>query len=231
MAVTTATFTGDGSTSDFVYGFNLEGSFNTVKVGTKTVDEPDYTLQVEGTDYLHIPATKTISFLSTSTPANGVQGLITRSTSRERTRINFIDGSTLTPDVLNNDAERSATVDEEVEDRVVQTRSSEPLVAQMPTVGTPKTLDMGIAADLLILQGKVDGTREAIYIVTVPAEGETVQTAGMAIGTGAAFAPELRFELNSDPTKIDLTMVTANGFVAWTQIKMTPLQLPITANL
>lgn len=232
MPVTSDPFTGDGATVDFFYTFDLEGSFNAVKVGTKTVDEPNYTLAVEGAgaDYIHTPASKQITFQAGSIPAADVQGLITRSTSRERP-IDFVDGSTLTPDILDNDANRSATVDEEIEDRVVQVRRTAPLVADMPTVGTPTTLDMGIEADVLILQGKIDGTHDAIYLLNLPAEGENVQTAGLAIANGATFGPELRFERNSDPTQVDLTVVTANALAAWTQIKMTAIKVPVTANL
>lgn len=224
------TFTGDGVTSDFFYTFELEGSFNTVSVGTKTVDEPDYTPGVEGTDYLHIPASKQISYLSGSVPANGVQGLISRTTSRERST-GYIGGSTLTPAALNNNSNRLATVDVEIEDRLPLSRTSEPLVASMPTVGTPTTLDMGIAADLLILQGIVDGTHSVSYTVIVPAEGETVRMAGNAIGDGSTFGPDLSFVLDTDPTLIDVTMNAANAFTAWTQIKLVAIRFPVTANL
>lgn len=224
------TFAGDGATSDFFYTFELEGSFNTVVVGTKTVDEPDYTAAIELIDYLHIPASKQISFLTGSIPASGVEGLITRSTSRQRA-VGYRDGSNMTPSFLNNNSNRLATVDEEVEDRVVQVRTTAPLVAQMPTVGTPKTLDMGIDADLLILQGIIDGTHSVSYTVIVPAEGETVRMAGNAIGDGSTFGPDLSFVLDTDPTLIDITMNALNAFSAWTQIKLIAMRFPVTANL
>lgn len=231
MPVTSTIRTGDGSESDFTYTFDVIANFNTVQVGLKTVDEPDYTLQVENTHYLHIPATKTISFLSDSVPANGVQILITRATTRKRTPAKYKDGSTLTPDILNNNANRLATVDEEVEDRVVQVRTTEPTAAQMPTVGTPKTLDMGIAADLLILQGIIDGTHSITYTVVVPAEGETVRMAGTQGGNGSIVGPDLSFVLDTDPTLIDVTMNAANGHTGWTQVKLVAMQFPVVANL
>ncbi len=226
MGQSNDSFTGDGVTTDYFYTFDIDGSFNTVRVGTRTADEPDFTVAVEGTDYLHIPASKQISFLTASIPANGVIGLISRVTTRDRNATRFIDGTNLTPDILNSDANRLATVDPEIEDRVIQVRQSEPLVADMPIVATPTTLDMGIAADVLLIQGKIDGTNDAVWVVRIPAEGDTVELTG----TGAG-APELRFELNSDDTMIDLTMVTANSFTAWTLIKMVALKMPLVANL
>lgn len=234
MPATADTFTGDGVTADFFYNFDLKGSFNTVNVGTKTPDEPDYTVAIQGTDYLHIPASKRITFLSGSIPANGVQGLITRATSRARS-IDHIDGSTLTAAILDNEANRLATVDPEIEDRTIQVRTTIPVAAEMPgSPGETTTLDMGIEADLLILQGVVtpsNGISGVTYTVIMPAEGEAVRTAGTSIASGAQTAPELTFQRNSDPTLVDVLMRQANGFVEWDQVKLVAMKFPIVANL
>lgn len=234
MPVTSDSFLGDGVTADYFYNFELKGSFNTVNVGTKTPDEPNYTVAVEGTDYLHIPASKRITFLSGSIPASGVQGLITRATSRARS-VDHIDGSTLTAAILDNDANRLATVDPEIEDRVIQVRTTIPVAGEMPiTPGDITTLDMGIEADLLILQGVVspaNGIAGVTYTVIMPAEGEAVRSAGTTIGSGVTSAPELTFIRNSDPTLVDVLMRQSNGFVEWDQIKLVAMKFPIVANL
>lgn len=228
---TTSNFIGDGSTTDFTYAFAVQGSFNKVVVGVKSPEDADYVTQVEGTDYTHTASTKLISFNSGSIPANLDEIQVSRSTTRVRSGIDFSDGSTLSAQTLDNDANRLATVDEEIEDRVVQVRQATLLVADMPTAGVPTTVDMGIEADLLIIMAKMDGTHDVVYTVAMPSGSDDRLTAGSAIGTGATFAPELRFERNSDVTMVDLTLVTANAFTAWTEIKMLAFKYPVTANL
>ncbi len=229
MANTFDTFEGDGLETDFNYTFDLTGSFSTVVVGLKSDDEPNYGVQAGlGVDYTHTAASKLISF--TVAPVNGEKGIIRRSTSLERPAA-YIDGTTLTPTTLNNDTKRLTSVDQEQDEVIPDMRSAELLVADMPTVGVPSSIDMGIEANLLIVTAKMDGTHDVTYAINVPVAGENVQTSGTAIGTGATFGPELRFERSSDPNVLDVTMINANAFTAWTQIKMTALRTPTPANL
>lgn len=230
MAQTSDNFTSDGVVTDYTYTFAVEGSFNTVKVGVKSPEDADYVIQVEGTDYTHTSGSKLISFLSGSVPANLDLIVIYRSTGRTRP-VDFSDGSTLTASTLDNDGNRSATVDEEIEDRVPLVRLADLLAADMPTSGTPTTVDMGIAADLLIIQGKFDGTHDVTYTILIPTAGSNRRSVGTPSGDGTNNGPDLTFELNSDDTKIDLTFNAANDFAAWTEVKMIAEKFPVTANL
>lgn len=230
MATTDGPFISDGVDPDHNYTFALSGSFNAVRVGAKSPEDADYVIQVENIDYTHTPSSKLISFISGQIPPNLDQVLLTRATARTRS-VDFVDGSNLPAATLDNDANRGATVDEEIEDRVVQTREAVLVVGDLPTAGATTTVDMGIEADLLYIMAKLDGTHDVIYVVAMPTGSDTRLTAGTAIGNGSTFAPELRFELNSNPTLVDITMVTTNAFTAWTQIRMLAMRIPVTANL
>ena len=231
MAVTSdGPFISNGVLTDYNYTFDIEGSFNAVVVGVKSPEDADYIIQVEGTDYDHTSGSKLISFISGSIPANLDEILIQRVTSRSRS-VDYFPGSTLPAQTLDNDSNRGATVDEEIEDQVPQVRQATLLVADMPTSGTPTTVDMGIEADMLYIMAKMDGTHDVMYMVAMPSDSDNRLTAGSSLGTGATVAPELRFERNSDPTMVDMTFVTANDFTAWTQIKMIATKFPLNANL
>lgn len=221
-------FAGNGVITVFQYTFDLEGAFNTLVVGIKTADEPDYTIQTIITDYAHVASTKLVTFVVA--PPTGTDVILVRATSQIR-GVNYIDGTTFAPKTVNRDLNRLATVDEEVTDVVPDVRTSQPLVADMPTLAVPTTLDMGVDANLLILQAKMDGTHDVVYTIAVPEGGETVRSAGTAIGDGSTFGPELSFVLNSDPSMIDISMLAENAFTAWTQIKMVAMQIPARANL
>ena len=231
MAVTSdGPFISDGVLTDYNYTFDIDGSFNVVRVGVKSPEDADYVIQVEGTDYNHTAGSKLISFISGFIPANLDEILFQRVTSRDRST-DYIDGSTLPAQTLDNEANRSATVDEEIEDQITEVRQATLLVADMPTSGTPTTVDMGIEADLLYIMAKMDGTHDVMYAVAMPSGSDNRLTAGSSLGTGTTVAPELRFERNSDPTKVDLTFVTANDFSAWTEIRMIAMKFPVNANL
>lgn len=229
MANTFDTFEGDGNDTTFNYTFSLTGAFNTVIVGLKTDDQPDYAIQTGGgVDYTHTPGSKLITF--TVAPGATQKGIILRSTSLLRPA-NYLDGTTFTPTTLNNDTNRLASVDQEQDERKTNSRVAVPLVTDLPTVGVPSSIDMGIEADLLIITAKMDGTHDVTYTINVPAAGENVQTTGSQIGDGSTEGPELRFEVSSDPTILDVTLITANAFSAWTQVKMIALKAPTPANL
>ncbi len=229
MANTFDTFEGDGLETDFNYTFSLTGASDSVVVGLKTDDEPNYDENTGGgVDYTHTPASKLISF--TVAPANGEKGLIARETSLTRPA-NYIDGTTFTPKTLNRDTNRLAGVDQEKDERETEARVAVPLVTDLPTVGTPSSIDMGIEADLLVITAKMDGTHDVTYMINVPAAGENVQTTGTQIGDGSTEGPELRFEVSSDPVILDVTLITANAFSAWTQVKMMAFKAPTPANL
>jgi len=230
MAVTSdGPFVSDGAQTDYNYTFDIEGSFNAVKVGSKSPEDADYVTLVENVHYTHTPGSKLIAFISGQIPANLDQILLSRDTPRTRT-VGYTSGGTIPSATLDNDGNRSATVDEEIEDRVIQTREAVLLVADLPVAAATTTVDMGIEADLLYIMAKLDGTHDVMYVVVMPTGSDTRLTAGTAIGNGSTFAPELRFELNSDPTQVDITMVTTNAFTAWTQIRMLAMKIPVTAN-
>ena len=231
MAVTSdGPFISNGILTDYNYTFDIDGSFNVVTVGVKSPEDADYALEVEGTDYTHTAGSKLISFISGSVPVSGDEILLKRVTSRDRST-DYIDGSTLPAQTLDNEANRSATVDEEIEDQITEVRQATLLVADMPTSGVPTTVDMGIEADLLLIMAKMDGTHDVMYTVAMPSGSDNRLTAGSSLGTGTTVAPELRFERNSDVTMVDMTFVTANDFTAWTQIKMIAQKFPVNANL
>ena len=116
MAVTSdGPFISDGIQTDYNYTFDLEGSFNVVVVGSKSPEEVDYVAGVENIDYVHTPGSKLISFITGFIPPSGDQILLKRSTGRTRS-VNYIDGSTIPSITLDNDGNRGATVDEEIED-------------------------------------------------------------------------------------------------------------------
>lgn len=121
MAYTPHTFYGDGSTTDFIYTFDVLGAFSNVIVKTQVVGGL-ITQLTEGLEY-DLITPKTVRFNTGYIPVGtGVDGSstlisITRLTSRSRL-IDYIPGGTIRERDLDNDYNRLTSVDEEIENGV-----------------------------------------------------------------------------------------------------------------
>ncbi len=121
MAYSPHTFFGDGSTTDFVYTFDVLGSYSSVIVKTQVLGG-SLTQLTRGVEYEEITP-KIIRFntgfipAGDGTAANSTLINITRLTSRSRT-VDYIGGGTIRERDLDNDMNRLLSVDEEIESGV-----------------------------------------------------------------------------------------------------------------
>lgn len=112
-------FTGDGSQDQFVFTFDLHGSFSAVVVLVRPRTDQTFTQYTDGVEYNLDRATSTITFATAFVP--GYDSLlggdiirIERYTDRER-QIDYIPGSTLSERDLDNEANRFLSIDQEIE--------------------------------------------------------------------------------------------------------------------
>lgn len=107
-------YEGDGSTTDFTYGFPLRGSFAVLLVKVKEEADPGLTQLTDGIEYDHFPDLSLVRFRSGYVPGDGAIIRLERFTTRDRLN-DYISGSTIKQRDLDNDFNRLTNVDEEIE--------------------------------------------------------------------------------------------------------------------
>lgn len=104
------TYTGNGSTTAFVFSFTRNSSYDDVVVKTKAADESTFTTMVEDTDYTLSGSTVTFG----TAPASGTVITIERCTDPTRL-VDFESGTTITDTNLDNDANRLTQITQEID--------------------------------------------------------------------------------------------------------------------